>query len=619
MIVKMKKYGIVSYTKDFPNFLDSLQSFGLIDITQTFSSLEGEEKKILNWLNFCNEAIKRLESYQAEKHYETHTIRDPRKATYILKEYQKDAAEYEQINEEIKERDKQYHELLPWGEYDPKIVEKLHEDGLELVFFTCDKRSFDPKWTETYDLELVNEEKGQCYFVIAKPVQQEKIMIAANEVKMPNLSLNEQMERNDALKLRRAALNKHFKEMLPYLPTLYEERTRLQNALSFDRIATCTESSVEDNVRITEGFIPEEKEADFLAFLETQPVYHTVLDISETENVPILLKNNKFAKLYEPITKIFSLPNYNEMDLTPFMAPFFMLFVGFCAGDAGYGLLLLLGGAFAKRKVSADFRPILSLIQWLGGAAILFGLLSGGFFGVELANVPALSKFKNYFFDQDNMMMLAFVMGGVHLVFAMILRIVGIARRWGFKYAIGKIGWLTLLLSAACAFGLPMLLVSNPDPDIKLSLMQKVYLFYGNKINIFYGIFASSGIAIFFFNTPGAHPVAQVGTGLWDAYNVATGLIGDLLSYVRLFALGLAGSILGLVFNSLAFGMAPDIPVIGALVTLCILLFGHSLNFCLAMLGAFVHPLRLTFVEFYKNAGFQGGGREYTPFKKVEN
>jgi len=565
--------------------------------------LEGEEKKILNWLNFCNEAIKRLESYQAERHYETHTIRDPRKATYILKEYQKDAAEYERIDEEIKERDKQYHELLPWGEYDPKVVEKLHENGLELVFFTCDKRNFDPKWTEIYDLELVNEEKGQCYFVIAKPVQHEKITIAANEVKMPNLSLNEQMEKNDELKLRRAALNKHFKEMLPYLPTLYEERTRLQNALSFDRIATCTESSVEDNVRITKGFIPEEKEADFLAFLETQPVYHTVLDISETESVPVLLKNSKFAKLYEPITKIFSLPNYSEMDLTPFMAPFFMLFVGFCTGDAGYGLLLLLGATFAKRKVSMDFRPILGLVQWLGLAAILFGLLSGGFFGVKLMEISALSQFKKWWSNDNNMMMLAFALGSVHIVFAMFLNIVGITRRRGFKYAIGKIGWLTLLLSAACAFGLPMLGVVIPEI----------------AMYVFYGIFALCGFAIFFYNSPGTHPAMQFGMGLWNAYNFVTGFIGDFLSYVRLFVLGLVGGVLGFVFNSLAFDMAPDIPVIGALVTLIILLFGHSLNFCLVMLGAFVHPLRLTFVEFYKNAGFQGGGREYTPFKKVEN
>jgi V/A-type H+-transporting ATPase subunit I len=134
----------------------------------------------------------------------------------------------------------------------------------------------------------------------------------------------------------------------------------------------------------------------------------------------------------------------------------------------------------------------------------------------------------------------------------------------------------------------------------------------------FYGIFVLSGIAIFFFNTPGTNPALQVGIGVWHAYNMVTGLLGDLLSYVRLFALGLTGGILGMVFNSLAVDMAPDVPVVGMLVTIIILLFGHSLNICLTLLGALVHPLRLTFVEFYKNAGFEGGGREYKPFKKLK-
>jgi len=576
-----------------------------VDITQTLCSIEGEEKKILNWLNFCNEAIKRLEFYKAEKNYETHTIHDPRKATYILKEYQKDAAEFERLNEEIALRDKLYLEFLPWGNYDPELVKNLRENGLELAFFTCDKRVFNPKWNEDYDLEIVNEEKGQLYFVIAKPTGSEKIMIAANEVKMPELSLDTQLQENDALKLRRSELENRFKEMLPYLPTLYEERVRLQNALSFDRIASSTESSVDGAVRVVQGFIPEEKEADFMAFLDTQPVYYTVLEMEDDENVPILLKNNRFAKLYEPITKIFSLPNYKEMDMTPFLAPFFMLFVGFCAGDAGYGLILLLGGAFAKRKVRADFRPLCSLVQWLGAAAILFGILTGGFFGIELVKVPALSKFINYFFfsDQQRLMLLALAFGGVHIVYAMVLRIISITRRYGFKYAIARLGWLGFVLSMAAFIGLPKLNIVIPD-----------------VLNpVFYGVFALCTLGIFFFNTPGKNPLVQFGTGLWNVYNSAVSLLGDFLSYIRLFALGLAGSVLGMVFNKLAFDMSPDIPVVGFLVTLMILVFGHSLNFAITMLGAFVHPLRLTFVEFFKNVGYEGGGREYTPFKKMKN
>ena len=133
----------------------------------------------------------------------------------------------------------------------------------------------------------------------------------------------------------------------------------------------------------------------------------------------------------------------------------------------------------------------------------------------------------------------------------------------------------------------------------------------GHKITL--GI---AGVGIMFFNSPGKNPFVNVGLGLWDTYNMVTGLFGDILSYIRLFALGLSSAILGNVFNSLAFGMSPDIPVVGAIVTIIILVAGHSINLFMSALGSLVHPMRLTFVEFYKNAGFIGGGKIYQPFQK---
>ena len=111
-----------------------------------------------------------------------------------------------------------------------------------------------------------------------------------------------------------------------------------------------------------------------------------------------------------------------------------------------------------------------------------------------------------------------------------------------------------------------------------------------------------------------------MGSALWNTYNMATGLLGDTLSYIRLFALGLTGSILGGVFNMLAFDMTASIGFVPVrwVAILLILLSGHTINFALTMIGAFVHPMRLIFVEFYKNAGFEGGGKAYKPFKKVQ-
>ena len=99
---------------------------------------------------------------------------------------------------------------------------------------------------------------------------------------------------------------------------------------------------------------------------------------------------------------------------------------------------------------------------------------------------------------------------------------------------------------------------------------------------------------------------------------MATGVVGDLVSYVRLFAIGLCGAIIGQVFNALSVGLSGNIPVLSWIFMAVILLIGHGLNIFISALGAFVHPVRLTFVEFYKNAGFEGGGRKFTPFKHAE-
>jgi len=123
-----------------------------------------------------------------------------------------------------------------------------------------------------------------------------------------------------------------------------------------------------------------------------------------------------------------------------------------------------------------------------------------------------------------------------------------------------------------------------------------------------------AGILILVLNHPKRNVFMNIGAGLWDVYSMATGLLGDILSYIRLFALGISSAILGLVFNNMAMNMKPDHIIFGPLVMIIILIIGHSITIFMSALGAFVHPIRLTFVEFYKNAGFTGGGKAYKPF-----
>ena len=125
-----------------------------------------------------------------------------------------------------------------------------------------------------------------------------------------------------------------------------------------------------------------------------------------------------------------------------------------------------------------------------------------------------------------------------------------------------------------------------------------------------------SALGIYIFNTPGRNPLINIGAGLWDTYNMATGILGDTLSYIRLYALGLAGGMLGGAFNNLAGMVLGDNPTWQWLPFVLIIIIGHALNLAMSALGAFVHPLRLSFVEYFKNSGYQGAGKLYQPFKK---
>jgi V/A-type H+-transporting ATPase subunit I len=196
-------------------------------------------------------------------------------------------------------------------------------------------------------------------------------------------------------------------------------------------------------------------------------------------------------------------------------------------------------------------------------------------------------------------MLLAHAIGVFQICLAMTVKAIGYTKRFGFKETISTWGWLLLIVGGIILAVLGVGKLLSPVA-IKWAVIV---------------IGVLSGLAIYIFNTPGRNPLINIGAGLWDTYNMATGILDDVLSYIRLFALGLAGGMLGQAFNNLAEMVRGDnfltwIPFV------LILLFGHVLNILMSSLGAFVHPLRLTFVEYFKNAGYEGKGAAYNPLKK---
>lgn len=377
---------------------------------------------------------------------------------------------------------------------------------------------------------------------------------------------------------------------------------RLSERIDLSRAHDSAQRVADDMLVVMEGWATEQTSDQVDALLEQFPevVYIKERPVPE-DNTPVVLKNNKFANPFEIIGSFYALPKYGSMDMTAFFGPFYMLFFGFCLGDAGYGSVLTLAYFFLRKKSEA-MKQVANLTLLCGLSAVVFGFLAGSFFGIQLAGTHLFEGVRNMFFDTDLLFTLSIALGIVQIIFALVLNIINVSRQFGFKYSLGTLGWLMVILGGLAAFLLP----SRGFDAIPM---------------IAYWIFIAAGaFLMIFLHNPNKNPIVNLGTGLWNTYNNVTGLLGDVLSYIRLFALCLSGGTLALVFNNLAFGLTAGLPiVISQIVAIIILLFGHSINLFMSALGAFVHPMRLTFVEFYKNAGFESTLREFSPLKKISH
>lgn len=606
MIVKMSKYAFMVYHREYDAFLTTLRELGVVHVKETNSVLDNaelqallaERKQVSTAIRYC----KNLNSQTKEV-----TVAPARGLTKAeglklvgkLEEMQEKQAQLQAAKVSL-EKDIAYMDI--WGEFSYANIRRLKKAGFDVTFFSCPTSKYEPKWGEEYNAFLVNNFQSVTYFVTVTKTGT-PIDIDAERPKMPDRGLAKLHLAMEQLLDNIKVLNNQLKEYAAgQYNTLIELEKNIQNEFNLSNTLVQTDREAGDKLMLLEGFVPTEEAPAMEVALEKEGYYFQELDIQDGDRVPIKLKNNKFSRLYEPITKMFSLPNYTEFDPTPFFAPFFMLFFGLCFGDGGYGLLVLLACSFFKRKVNPDFKPYLTLFQYLGLAAIIVGTCTGSFFGIALADVPALSKVKDYFVSSDNLMTFSIVIGLVQIIFGKTVAAFKMKAQKGVKYSIAPFAWVFVITALALAFGLPMLNLQLPE-TVK---------------TVFIGIAVIGLVVAYLYNSPGKNIFLNFGTGLWNTYNMASGLLGDTLSYIRLFAIGLTGAILGGVFNQLAVDMTEGMNIVlRAVCMLLILLVGHAINIGLCTISSLVHPLRLIFVEYYKNAEFEGGGKEYRPFKKA--
>ncbi len=597
MIVRMIKYTFAVHHRFYTQFLDDLQNLEVVHIDRTREQkVAGEAADLTHEAGLVHQTLEQFKNYR-------HDGPTGEPFSLTVKEVAEQAGAWEKRLADCRSALEQLQETIRareiWGDYSDQLVSELGDQGIKLRFYTMPARKFSQSWLQLFPIEIVSRSEREIHFVWIGTG--DITFEGARELHPPREEVAELRRREEELKNEIAEIRLKLEQLAnnAWQP-LHRRLAKLKDRLEWlDILDNQTSQIGEGLISLLEGWVAETGREKLDHYLEEQGILYFVSEASDGEVPPVQLENSRFARLFEPISKLFSLPAYGEMDLTAYFAPFFMLFFGFCLGDAGYGLILLLGSTVGKRYVSADMKSFLTLGQLFGLSTMIMGTIFGTFFGVVLADIPALEPVKDRFLKSEGIFWLSMIVGGVQIIFGIILRIFNQLRQSHPSVALGSVGWLLLFLTAGI---FEVLLSGDMTPALKI---------------IRIALYVASLLLIIFFSGTGS-VFQRLGGGIWEIYGNVTGIFGDLLSYIRLFALGVASSILGLVVNQMAvaFGKAP---VVGPVVFFLIIVVGHTANLAISSLGAFVHPMRLTFVEFYKNAGFKGGGKSYQPFAKQKN
>jgi len=359
-----------------------------------------------------------------------------------------------------------------------------------------------------------------------------------------------------------------------------------------------------DAAFVLDGWLPADREGDLARLLDGFSCAWETVDPTEDEypQVPIKLKNNPVTAPFSVITEMYSMPAYGSVDPNPLMAPFFILFFGFMMNDIGYGLLMVLGIAFflMKARPKGSMKYMMSMFFMCGVSSIFWGCLTGSFFGDFFPKLFDLTGIDHNFvwfwpplFTPINDIILVMVgsmaLGVIQVFTGMAVSMVEKFRHGNALDAVTQeIAWYCILTGAALAIagnmaaGLPPVLGAV---GIVVLVLGAVLSLVGSVVR--------------------AKSVLGVGSFLWDAYNSISGYFSDILSYLRLMALMMAGSIIASVFNTLGsvFGLVPF---------LIVALVGNILNLVLNLLGCYVHTMRLQCLEFFGRF-YQDGGKPFRP------
>ena len=403
MIQKMKKFTFLVTNKEYDGFINEIRNIGVLHIEELQSGVSSQElrdgillaeryKNVLKTLDFAEE------TYLSDTNYSMKPAVSEL-GMNILSEVERTIEEELKLNHELDAVEKEISLIEPWGEFDSSTLAKLSSEGYTVNFHICPDKMFKQEWIDKYFATSINEIKGKCYFVT---FSNERPDITAENVQLPSEPLSFFLEqRKNIIKKLDDIHSKLYRIAKEDKDSVLAAQLDNENSISLSKVHLSTVSVADDSVKVVVGWTLKDKCEEILEYLDNNKIYYEMSDPEFEDDVPIHIKNDSYSSLFEPILKMYSLPNYHDLDPTPFFAPFFMLFFGLCMGDAGYGIIILLASILLKIKLKPEIKPYATLGIYLGIMTIVVGSLTGSFFGIDLSKSDwaFLAPIKPYFIN----------------------------------------------------------------------------------------------------------------------------------------------------------------------------------------------------------------------------
>ena len=580
MIVPMKKILLVTQKKDASQAVSALKGLGVLHP-------ELERKTATEYLQNFKKELERLRTVvqilvglypQPQRVMDTDVSAKAQEVLFLEEKIR-------HLRESLPKRKSLIEEWFGWGDFDPEDFKILAAQGIYAQLTEIPAKEID-KISDKVIIQIITQAGSTARCLL---ISRQKIDLPFKMPLAPPMSLKRMRQLKSEEESDLAQAQQRLQDNACYLKHFQKVFEHRAADLRFQE--TLHGMGEKEGLAYLKGYCPREVCGQIESAAQKEKWALLISDPDSDDKVPTLLRNPKWVEIIKPVFQFMnSIPGYRELDVSLFFLLFLGVFFGILIGDAGYGILFvgLTAAAHKKMRPKIPSLPIFCLIYFMSFFAIIWGFLTGTFFGTKLfgAFVKPLMPWLTI---NKNVQLVCFVLGAVHLSIAHIWRAIN---RINSVVALAEVGWL--LIVWGCFFFTRMLILNEPLP---------------NYINV---ILISGPALVILFNQPRKNIFARVGLGLGDFLLNVMSFFGDVVSYIRLFAVGLAGVSVADAFNQMALAAGFNNIFMG-LIAVCVLLIGHALNMVLACFGVLVHGIRLNLLEFSAHLGMEWTGEEYHP------